>query len=101
VYTERYMGHPSDNAEGYRRSAPRWHAANLSGALLLIHGGIDDNVHQANTTQFALELQRANKRFELMIYPRARHAVEDPAAVRHLRGLMLDFIVRHLRPQMP
>jgi dipeptidyl-peptidase-4 len=98
VYTERYMGTPQENPEGYRKSAPRWAARNLHGALLLIHGTIDDNVHVANTMQFVYELQKAQKPFELMLYPKTRHGVTDPALVKHLRTTMLAFVVRHLTP---
>ncbi len=98
VYTERYLGTPQDNPEGYRKSSPRFNAADLSGALMLVHGTIDDNVHLANTLQFAYELQRAEKPFQLMLYPRSRHGVTDPALVKHLRATMLDFVVQHLRP---
>jgi dipeptidyl-peptidase-4 len=98
VYTERYLGLPQDNPEGYRESSPRWSAANLHGALLLIHGEIDDNVHLANTTQFAYELQRAQKPFQMMIYPKSRHGITDPALVKHLRTMMLDFILQQLKP---
>ncbi|HUK34441.1 MAG TPA: DPP IV N-terminal domain-containing protein, partial [Vicinamibacterales bacterium] len=41
VYTERYLGLPQENADGYRNSSPRFAAANLHGALLLIHGAVD------------------------------------------------------------
>jgi dipeptidyl-peptidase-4 len=99
VYTERYMGTPQQNPEGYRNSSPRWSAANLHGALLLIHGAIDDNVHVANTMQLAYELQKAGKPFELMLYPKSRHGVADPALVRHMRGLMFDFTIEHLKPE--
>jgi dipeptidyl-peptidase-4 len=98
VYTERYMGTPQDNPEGYRNSSPRFAAANLHGALLLIHGAVDDNVHLQNTMQFAYELQQADKPFSLMLYPKSRHGVTDPALVRHMRGMMLDFILEHLKP---
>lgn len=96
VYTERYMGLPSDNEEGYRRSAPRWAASDLHGALMLIHGAMDDNVHPANTLQFAYELQKAQKPFELMLYPKSRHGITDPQLVKHLRATMLSFTERHL-----
>jgi dipeptidyl-peptidase-4 len=98
VYTERFMGLPKDNPDGYRNSSPRFAAANLHGALLLMHGEIDDNVHLQNTMQFAYELQQANKPFRLMIYPRSRHGVGDPLLVRHMRETMLDFVVEHLKP---
>ena len=98
VYTERYMGTPQENPDGYRRSSPRWSAGNLHGSLLLIHGAIDDNVHVSNTMQLAYELQKAAKPFSLMLYPKSRHGVTDPALVRHLRGLMFDYTIEHLKP---
>ena len=93
VYTERYMKTPQNNPAGYRRTAPRFAAANLHGRMLLIHGGIDDNVHRQNSEQFAYELQQAGKSFEMMIYPRQRHGVTDPRLNTHLRQLMFDFIM--------
>jgi dipeptidyl-peptidase-4 len=96
VYTERYMGLPSDNPGGYRRSSPRFAAGDLHGALLLLHGAIDDNVHVSNAVQFAHELQKAGKPFEMMLYPKSRHGLSDPALVKHMRTLMVDFIDRHL-----
>ena len=78
IYTERYMGLPDDNPEGYRRSSPRFSASNLSGELLLVHSALDDNVHPQHAMQFAYELQRAGKPFQMMIYPRSAHGVSDP-----------------------
>src|SRR5204862_1981609 len=73
VYTERYMKTPQHNADGYRKTAPRFAAANLHGKMLLLHGTMDDNVHMQNSVQFVYELQRADKAFEMMLYPRSRH----------------------------
>jgi dipeptidyl-peptidase 4 len=96
IYTERYMGTPQNNPEGYKKSAPVNAAKNLHGKLLLIHGAIDDNVHMQNTIQFIYELQKAGKQFELMLYPKSRHGVTDPLLVKHMRQMMLDFIVENL-----
>ena len=96
IYTERYMGTPQDNPEGYRKSSPVTSAKNLHGKLLLIHGAIDDNVHMANTIQFVYELQKAGKQFELMLYPKSRHGVTDPTLLTHMRQMMTDFIVGNL-----
>ena len=98
IYTERYMRTPQNNPDGYRASSPRFNAADLHGALLLIHGTMDDNVHMQNTLQFVYELQKAGKQFDLMLYPRSRHGVTDPDLNAHLRRKMLDFILEHLRP---
>jgi dipeptidyl-peptidase 4 len=99
IYTERFMRMPQNNPDGYRRTSPLQAAANLHGALLLVHGTMDDNVHLQNTVRFAYELQKAGKPFELMLYPRSQHGISDPALVRHMRQTMFDFILRHLRPE--
>jgi len=96
IYTERYMGLPKDNAEGYQRSSPRFSAARLSGQLLLIHSTLDDNVHAQNTSQFAYELQKAGKQFQMMLYPRSPHGVGDPQLAPHMRQMMLDFTLKNL-----
>jgi dipeptidyl-peptidase-4 len=101
VYTERYMDLPSRNPEGYRRSAPRLAAADLHGRLLIVHGMLDDNVHPQNTTRFAYELQKAQQPFRLMLYPRSRHGVVDPALVQHLNALKLGFVEETLLGRAP
>ena len=96
IYTERYMGTPQNNPEGYKKSAPIHSAKDLHGKLLLIHGAIDDNVHVSNTIQFLYELQRAGKQVELMLYPKSRHGVTDPVLIKHMRQMMTDFILANL-----
>ena len=94
IYTERYMKTPQNNPDGYRRTAPRFAADKLQGRLLLLHGMVDDNVHMQNTIQFAYELQRIGKPFEMMLYPTQRHSFTDARLNAHLRQLMFDFTMR-------
>ena len=94
VYTERYMKLLKNNADGYRRTAPRFAAARLHGKMLLIHGTMDDNVHLQNSVQFAYELQRAGKQFEMMVYARQRHGFTDPLLIKHLHQMEYDFVMR-------
>ena len=94
VYTERYMKTPQNNPDGYKRTAPRFAAANLHGRMLLVHGTIDDNVHMQNSEQFAYELQRAGKSFEMMVYPRSRHGIADPRLNMHFRQALFDFVMK-------
>ena len=96
IYTERYMGLPKDNPEGYRKSSVLEAAGGLQGKLLLIHGGLDENVHLQNTLRLAHRLQEEGKDFQMMIYPRARHGVRDPEQVHHLRRMMTRFILKNL-----
>ena len=96
VYTERYMMMPQNNRDGYERASIVKAAKNLSGRLLLIHGLMDDNVHPQNTIQFANELQKYDKQFDLMLYPTQRHGVTNPQQVKHMYTLMTEYILRNL-----
>jgi dipeptidyl-peptidase-4 len=98
IYTERFMLLPQNNPDGYARTAPRHAAKNLHGELLLLHGLMDDNVHVQNAIQFAYELQKAGKPFEMMLYPKSRHGVTDPQLMKHMREKMLEFTLRTLKP---
>lgn len=96
IFTERVMMTPKNNPEGYEKSSVLKAAKNLSGRLLLIHGVMDNNVHMQNTTSLAYELQKANKQFDLMVYPTQRHGIIDPAQIRHQYQLMTDFFLKNL-----
>jgi dipeptidyl-peptidase-4 len=61
-----------------------------------VHGTYDDNVHIQNTWTFTDELIKANKRFEMMIYPMRMHGIADRPARIHLYNTMLDFWKRNL-----
>jgi dipeptidyl aminopeptidase/acylaminoacyl peptidase len=69
-------------------------AANLRGHLLLVHGEIDNNVHPANTMRLVDALIKANKRFELLIIPGARHGFGP--AQGYFTQRMWDFFSEHL-----
>ena len=49
-------------------------AKNLKGHLMLTTGDRDNNVHPANTMRLADALIKANKRFDMMIFPGQRHS---------------------------
>jgi len=96
IYTERYMGLPSENATGYERSSPLTSAGDLSGKLLLFHNLEDDNVHFQNTVQMIDALERAGKHFELMVYPQKAHGVTGPLR-KHLDETMVEFFEKNLK----
>jgi len=75
IYTERYMGLPKDNEQGYKNGSPVNFAANLHGRLLEVHGTSDDNVHMQNTIQMVRHLVNAGKQFDLALYPNKTHGI--------------------------
>lgn len=95
-YTERYMGLPKINDDGYEASSVVAKAGDLHGDLLLIHGEVDDNVHPSGTLRLAAALQQNGQLFDLMLYPSAAHAVHSPGQVYHLMKTMDRFLDEHL-----
>jgi dipeptidyl-peptidase-4 len=84
IYTERYMGLPADNEEGYRNSSAVNSAAALKGHLLEAHGTSDDNVHVQNTMQMIDAFINHGVEFDLQLYPRKTHSIAGAAARTNL-----------------
>jgi dipeptidyl-peptidase-4 len=98
IYTERYLGLPSENEEGYKASSPLHFANKLSRPLMLMHNLEDDNVLLQHTVRMADALQNAGKQFELMVYPQKTHAVTGVAR-KHQLTAIASFFERHLKTQ--
>jgi len=96
IYTERYLGLPSENAEGYRASSPVDNAASLKASLLLVHNIEDDNVLFQNTVQMTDALEQAGKLFDMAIYTGKSHGVTGPVR-RQLLETLTDFFETHLK----
>lgn len=97
VYTERYMGLPQENPEGYRDSSPVNQADHLTAKLMMAHGTGDDNVHFANTSEMLNELIDSERyATELMIFPGRGHPIGDHAATVLLFKHIAQFISDNL-----
>jgi len=90
-FGEMAMKTPQVNPEGYEKTSLVKSAKNLSGRLLLVHGSYDDNVHLQNAYAFIDELIKANKMFDMTIYPMRKHGISDAPARIHLYNKMLEF----------
>ncbi len=98
IYTERYMGLITDNAEGYKKSNVMTHAANLKDKLLLIHSMSDDNVHPANTMQLLTALTDAGKDADLRIYPKGAHgAAYNSQSSILIKNVSFEYLERYLK----
>ena len=99
IYQERYMGLPQSNPEGYKAGSPINFADGLRGALLLVHGSGDDNVHYQGTELLVNRLVELGKPFDFMAYPGRTHAlVEGPGTAFHLYSLLARYLEDHLPP---
>ena len=95
-YTERYMGTPQDNPDGYREASCQNFADRLRGKLLLIHGMIDENVHFRHTARFIDALIKANKPYELLLYPSERHMPRGERDRRNMEERIVEFFKANL-----
>lgn len=94
-YTERFMGTPADNPEGYKTSSVLNYVDKYKGMLQIVHGVIDDNVHLQNSVQLISKLQDLKKDFEFMMYSGGRHGWGGNKGV-HFQNLKTKFIYRYL-----
>ena len=97
VYTERYMGLPQDNAEGYDENAPLAHAGDIKGRLLIVHGSADDNVHAQNTYEFTEKMVQAGVQFDMAIYTNRDHGIRGGNTSMHLYTKMTNFLKEQLQ----
>jgi dipeptidyl-peptidase-4 len=90
-FAETYMKTPTDNPDGYALFSLIPRAKDLHGRLMIVFGSYDDNVHPQNEWSFIDELIKANKPFDMMVYPMRKHPIEDRPARIHLFEKMLEF----------
>ncbi len=84
----------NDTTFQYKIATNQSLARNLKGKLLLVTGDIDNNVHPASTIRVANALIKANKRFDLFIYPGQRHGFGNMSEYSFwLRG---EYFCKHL-----
>ena len=93
---EKWQGLLVRNADGttnYDDQANQTHAGDLKGKLLLAHGTMDGNVPPYLTLLVVDELIKANKDFDLILFPNRGHGFgNEPYMVRR----RWDYFVRHL-----
>ena len=90
------MRTPQENPDGYDLNSPINHVDSLKGNYLLIHGSADDNVHNQNTMEMISALVKANKQFDLFIYPDKNHGIYGGNTRSHLMTKITDFIIKNL-----
>ena len=96
AYTERYMRRPQVNDRGYDEASLINKAADLTGNVLIIHGTADDNVHVQQTMQYIDALVRADKQFEMQLYPDDNHFLKKGNNAQHMHNRVLLFLQKNL-----
>eukprot|EP00978_Attheya_sp_CCMP212_P000361 scaffold732_cov48-Attheya_sp.AAC.12 len=95
-YTERYMGLPSENVNGYRESAVFEHVPNMRGKLMIVHGLIDENVHFRHSARLINRLIASSKDYDLLIFPEERHSPRRLRDRIYMEQRISDYFIKNL-----
>ncbi|WP_298336730.1 prolyl oligopeptidase family serine peptidase [Ferrimicrobium sp.] len=96
AYTERYLGDPIGNEEGYERSSVLDQLEGLRGRLMIIHGMMDENVHFGHTSSLLGRANELSKDIELVVLPASRHAPADAASLGRVAKSRTRFLLSNL-----
>jgi dipeptidyl-peptidase 4 len=91
-YTERYLGQPNENPEGYSSSSLLEDAPKLERPMLIIHGLADDNVFVANSLRLSRALVEAGRPHIFLPLTGATHMAKEEAVAKNLLLLQLAFL---------
>ena len=97
IYTERYLGLPTEDEAGYTAASVTASAANLKGRLLIAQGTGDDNVHMANAIQFIRPLVEAGIPYDLQLFPRKTHSIAGESSRNELFNRILGQFQSYLK----
>jgi len=89
----------TDGTTNYDNQANQLLAKNLKGKLLITHGTMDDNVPPSNTMLVVEALIKANKDFDMILYPNQRHGYGD--MTKYMTRKRWDYFVTHLLDAKP
>ncbi len=99
---ERYNGLLTmgpDGKSNYEAQANQNYAKNLKGKLMIAHGLLDDNVPPYNSLLVIDALERANKDYDLVIFPNARHGYGEFST--YMMRRRWDYFVKNLLNMNP
>lgn len=97
IYTERYMRTPKENPKGYRETSVMPYVNQLQGALLIIQGTADDNVHMQNVMHLTPALVDADKDFRMLTYTDKNHSIFGGNTRNHLFRQVCQHFTQHLK----
>ncbi|WP_460217730.1 S9 family peptidase [Psychroserpens sp. MEBiC05023] len=97
-WPEMYQGWPVDST--YHEVSNITNAHKLKGKLLLTHGSLDDNVNPSATFKLAEALIKADKDFDLVIFPSQRHGYQGDYR-KYFTKKRWNYFIEHLRGDTP
>ena len=99
-YTERYMGTPDANPDGYANASVIGRCGDVTGKVLVVHGVVDENVHFRHSTAYVAGLERCGKTagdgYVFMPFPNERHVPRGATDRMYMERSMQAFFEANL-----
>ncbi|MFC7897318.1 prolyl oligopeptidase family serine peptidase [Streptomyces sp. NPDC057381] len=100
-YQERYVGHPDEQPEVYRRNSVIDDAGLVDAAephrpMMVVHGLVDDNVVVAHSLRLSSALLAAGRPHEVLPLSGVTHMTPQESVAENLLLLQVDFLKRSL-----
>ncbi|GAA4836545.1 S9 family peptidase [Algivirga pacifica] len=99
-WPEMYMGWPVDSAYHEQSNVTLAAQGSLKGKLLLVHGGMDENVNPSATFKLAEALIKADRPFDMLILPSQHHGYQG-AYWKYFRKVRWNYFIEHLKGEVP
>lgn len=96
AYTEKYLGHPKQNADVYKSNSLIEKAHKLTRPLLIVHGLADDNVVAAHSLRLSGELLAHNKKHEFLPLAGVTHMTPQEVITENLMLRTVQFFKENL-----
>ena len=100
AYTEKYMGTPETNPDGYNKGCGEFYVSGLpqeTGRLLFIHGEIDENVHFTHVQKLISSIISVGAPYMLNVFPDERHGIRNGRSRVQMNTTMISFIKESLK----
>ncbi|WP_067455668.1 S9 family peptidase [Actinomadura macra] len=91
-YTERYLGHPDEEPEGYAANSLIEMAGGLERPLMIIHGLADDNVVAAHTLRLSSALVAAGRPHTVLPLSGVTHMTPQEVVAENLLLMQVDYL---------
>ncbi len=101
LYTEIFLGHPSENREAFRAGSPVFDVVNVQKPVLVLHGLLDDVVPPEASEEWVQALKSAGKTFEYKTYAEEPHGFLMRKTQLDAWGRIEKFLDWHLMVRSP
>ncbi|MFC8427366.1 alpha/beta fold hydrolase [Streptomyces sp. NPDC057253] len=99
AYFRKIFGDPRTRRQRYEADSPHLDAARLTTPMLLVHGGADTRVPEAQSRELQHDLRRRGVPTGFLYFPDESHGIDAPHHLRLLYETALNFLDHHVLGQ--